>query len=50
MIDPNALLQVYVSEKATTNLVVSAHRHPKSLLKGTAMREFGNSFSGSGKR
>jgi hypothetical protein len=31
MIDPNPLLQVYVAEKASANLVIPAHRHPQSL-------------------
>jgi hypothetical protein len=30
MIRPNPIFKVYVAEKAATNLVVTAHRHPRS--------------------
>jgi hypothetical protein len=33
MIRPNPRLQVYVAEKAATNLIIAAHRHPRPLTR-----------------
>jgi len=45
MIDPDPMLQIYVAENATANLVVATHRHPPSLLKGITTHKFSNPFS-----
>lgn len=44
VINLDPLLQVYVTEKPTINLVFAAHRHP-SPLKRVTMRKSGNLFS-----
>jgi hypothetical protein len=44
MIRPNPILQVYIAEKAATNRVVTAHRHPRSPPQGIMQRQIGNEF------
>jgi hypothetical protein len=44
MIRPNPIRQVYVAEKASTNLVIATHRHPHPPLQGTTERQIGNDF------
>jgi hypothetical protein len=45
MINPEALLPVYVAEKAAVNLVVPTHRNPQFLIQGITARKFSNPFS-----
>lgn len=41
----NPLLQVCIAEKATTNLIVAAHRSPRPPLQRTTMRKINKPFS-----
>jgi hypothetical protein len=45
MIRPNPILQVYVAEKAATNLIVAAHRHPDPLPRGSRQGKSATAFS-----
>ena len=44
MIRPNPILQIYVAEKLSANLIVAAHRHPRPPPQGIRTREIGNDF------
>ena len=44
MIRPHPVLKVYIAEKATANLVVTAHRYPRSLPQGTTGAIISNDF------